>query len=260
MTRSQQDLPMLLTTGEVQASLEDRRWFTIGLLLLPLIGLTASYVAELRQPVQEAYVIYLYPASALLLSGGVVWNLLRGPTVLADRLGLGLVGLTVLAQNVGFALEPHLPEHNLFINTGPYWGIATAAGAALTQLPLRLATRLVAGYFVLIASLPWLLNVQAFLPHAAPLIRAQSSCLTVLLGMISLAWYRMRFTERATEALLLRELTLTDLFAPLPGESSGILLAELLIPSESAHPERLMRETTSLRPVSQVAPRAVVGE
>ncbi|MGY2896723.1 hypothetical protein [Deinococcus sp. UYEF24] len=260
MNRSRQDLPTLLTTGEVQASLEDRRWFIIGLLLLPLIGLTASYVAELRQPVQEAYVIYLYPVSALLLSGGVVWNLLRGPAVLTDRLGIGLVGLAVLGQNVGFALEPHLPDHNLFVNTGPYWGVAMAAGAALIQLPLRPATRLVVGYFALLASLPWLLNAHAFLPHAAPLIRAQSSCLTVLLGMISLAWYRMRFTERATEALLLRELALTDLFAPLPGESSGVSLAGLLVPPESSHPEWPVRETAPLRPASQDAPRAAVGE
>ena len=223
MPRRNPDLHLLQLTGEDQRSLEDRRWIYIWMSLGPLIGQSVAYAVQLRQSVQDPFVIYGYPVVASLLMAGVLWNLLGGYSRAVGSVAVVLVSLVAVAHNVAFALQPHFPGMLLYVNTGSYWTLAISASYILTFMRIRPAATLIAVLFVVAAVLPWRLNPAAFAPFAVPLLRSQATLLTLLVTMGCLAWYRARFTERATEALMLRELALTDLFVPAgrPGECPG---------------------------------------
>ena len=222
MTRQNPDLHLLQLTGEDQRSLEDKRWIYIWMSLGPLIGQSVAYTVQLHQAVRDPFVIYGYPVVASLLMAGVLWNLLGGYSRLVGSVAVVLVSLVAVAHSVAFALDPHLPGMLLYINTGSYWTLAINASFILTFMRIRPAATLIAALFVVVAALPWLLNPAAFAPFAVPLLRSQVTLLTLLVTMGCLAWYRARFKERAAEALMLRELALTDLFVPAgrPGEFS----------------------------------------
>ena len=214
MTRRNPDLHLLQLTGEDQRSLEDKRWIYIWMSLGPLIGQSVAYAVQLHQSVQDPFVIYGYPVVASLLMAGVLWNLLGGYSRTVGSVAVVLVSLVAVAHNVAFALHPNLPGMLLYLNTGSYWTLAINASYILTFMRIRPAATLIALLFVVAVVLPWLLNPAAFAPFAVPLLRSQATLLTLLITMGCLAWYRARFTERATEALMLRELALTDLFVP----------------------------------------------
>lgn len=214
MARSTADLYLLQLTGEEQRSLEEKRWIYIWTSLAPLIGLSAAYMVQLRQPTQDPFVVFGFPLVAPLLLCSILWNLLGGYSRMVGYLAVVLVSVIALAHNLTFVLKPNFPELPLYINTASYWTLATNAGFILTYLPFRVAASLVIFLFSLVVALPWVVNPAAFIPFAGPLLRSQAMLFTLLLTLISLAWYRARFTERAVEAMMLRELMITDLFVP----------------------------------------------
>lgn len=223
MPRHNSDIHLLQLTGEEKRSIEDKRWIYIWTSLVPLCGMSAAYTAQihLRQSVQDPYVVYGFPVVASLLMASALWNLLGGYSDMVGRVAVGLVLLVALAHNVIFVLHPNLPVLPVYVNTSSYWTLATNAGFIFTFLRIRPAVMLVTTLFGAVVALPWLLNPAVFLPFIGPLLRSQAMLLTLLLMMGCLAWYRARFTERATEALMLRELTLTDLFVPTTSMDSG---------------------------------------
>lgn len=214
MNQRSTNLYLLQITGEEQRSLEEKRWIYIWTSLVPLIGLSAAYTVQLHQPIQESFVVFGFPIVASMLVCSILWNLLGGYSQMVGYLAVILVSIVALAHNLTFALQPHLPELPLYINTGPYWTLSTNSGFILTFLPFRLAVRLVALLFSLVIAMPWVVNPVLFAPFVSPLIRSQAILLTLIIILISLAWYRNRFTERAVEAMMLRELMITDLFVP----------------------------------------------
>ena len=243
-------LHLLRLSGEEQRSLQDKRWFLIWTSLAPLIGLSAAYAVQLHQSVQDPYVIYGFPLVGSLLLCAVLWNLLGGYSLVVERLALVLSVLVALAHNVSFALKPNLPTPPLYVSSSSYWTLAAVAGFILLVLPITVAVRVIVLMFGAAVALPWLLNSSLFGPFAAALLRAQAMLLTLLLFLICLAWYRQRFVDRAMEALLLRELALTDLFAPTAVPPAPALVA--LAP--------LRRRPADVRPeASSAAPAADAG-
>lgn len=214
MTRQSPDLHLLQLTGEERRTIEDKRWLYIWTSLIPLVGFSAAYAAQLRQPVQDPYVASAFPVVAALLAASVLWNLLGGVSRAVGHVAVVLVALVALLHNVTFVLHPNFPALPLYVSTNSYWTLVTNAGFILTILRVGPAVALVAALYVVVVALPWILNPVTFAPFAAPLLRSQAMLLSVLITMCWLAWYRARFTERATEALMLRELSLTDLFVP----------------------------------------------
>lgn len=216
MANRDRDLYLLQLSGEEYRSLEDKRWIYIWTSIIPLVGLTITYFFQLSQPIQEPYVIYGFPIIGLLLITSVLWNIFGGFSPHIEKVVAVVVCLSTLAQNLSFVLKPDFPVHPLYINSGSYWTLALVAGFIFTALSLRQAIYAVCLLYLVVVSLPWLLNPHAFQPYAVPLFRSQGITATVLLMMGCLAWYRQRFVERATEALLLRRLALTDLFPAEP--------------------------------------------
>ena len=212
MIRHNPEVYLLHLTGEEQRSTEDKRWIYIWTSLAPLIGLSVAYAVQLHQVVRDLYVLYGFPVVASLLMASVLWNLLGGYSRTVGYVAVVFVSLVTLTHNAIFALQPNFPALPLYVNTASYWTLAVNAGFILTFLRIRAAVVLVAALFLTVVCLPWLLNPVGFTPFAAPLVRSQAMLFTLLLTMVCLAWYRARFTERAAEALMLRELTFTDLF------------------------------------------------
>ena len=66
--------------------------------------------------------------------------------------------------------------------------------------------------YVICVALPWIVNFDVFRPYVAAMVRTQGATFSVLLAILCLAWYRQRYVDRAREALMLRQLVMTDLF------------------------------------------------
>lgn len=200
-------------TGDERRSFEEKRWIFVFLTLIPLITLTATYAVQLKQTVREPYVIYLYPVIAPVMLGSLLWNLLGGYSRLADRITVVVLVVLSVLHNLSFALKPTLPESPSFVGSASYWTLELCACVILLLLPARQATRVVVGLYVVCVALPWVLNAETFRPYLGAMVRTQGGALSVLLAILCLSWYRQRYAERAREALMLRQLALSDLFA-----------------------------------------------
>jgi len=208
------DLQLLHIAGDERRSFEEKRWIFVFLGLVPLIGMTATYAVQLTQPVREPFVMYLYPVLAPIGLGAMFWNLLGGYSRLAERITVAVLAVLAFLHNLSFALKPTLPESPSFVGSASYWTLVLDACVILLLLPVRQAVRLVVALYLVCAALPWLLNAKTFLPYLSAMIRVQSMTFSVLLAVLCLAWYRQRYVDRAREALMLRQLAISDLFGP----------------------------------------------
>lgn len=189
------------------------------LTLVPLITLTATYAVQLKQTVREPYVIYSYPIIAPVMLGALLWNLLGGYSRLAERITVVVLIVLAVLHNLSFALQPTLPESLSFVGSASYWTLVLNACVILLLLPVRQAARLVVGLYLVCMALPWALNAETFRPYLGAMVRTQGAVLSVLLAILCLSRYRQRYVERAREALMLRQLALSDLFASAPTEN-----------------------------------------
>ncbi|MCD0169454.1 hypothetical protein [Deinococcus sp. 23YEL01] len=213
MDAREHDLHLLHITGDERRSFEEKRWIFMLLLLSPLIGLTATYAVQLTQPVREPYVIYLYPVMAPVMLGALLWNLLGGYSRLAERITVVVQVALALLHNLSFALQPTLPDSPSFVGSASYWTLVLNACVILLLVPVQRAVWLVVTLYLVCVALPWALNFDVFRPYLAAMVRTQGMVLSVLLAILCLAWYRQRYVERAREAMMLRQLATTDLFA-----------------------------------------------
>ncbi|GGR74157.1 hypothetical protein GCM10008959_39250 [Deinococcus seoulensis] len=214
------DLHLLHITGDERRSFEEKRWIFMLLLLSPLIGLTATYAVQLTQPVREPYVIYLYPVMAPVMLGALLWNLLGGYSRLAERITVVVQVALALLHNLSFALQPTLPDSPSFVGSASYWTLVLNACVILLLVPVQRAVWLVVTLYLVCVALPWTLNFDVFRPYLAAMVRTQGMVFSVLLAILCLAWYRQRYVERAREAMMLRQLATTDLFAVRPDLSA----------------------------------------
>lgn len=213
MDAREHDLHLLHITGDERRSFEEKRWIFILLLLSTLIGFTATYAVQITQPVQELYVIYMYPIMAPVMLGALLWNLLGGYSRMAERITVVVQLVLGLLHNLSFALQPTLPDSPSFVGSASYWTLVLNACVILLLVPVRRAAWLVASLYLTCAALPWALNFEVFRPYLAAMVRTQGMTFSVLLTILCLAWYRQRYVERAREALMLRQLATTDLFS-----------------------------------------------
>lgn len=213
MDAREHDLHLLHITGDERRSFEEKRWIFVCLTLSPLITFTVTYAVQITQPVQEPYVIYVYPILAPMMLGVIVWNLLGGYSRVAERIVVVVQVVLALLFNLSFAVQPTLSVSPSFVNSASYWGLVLNACVILLLVPIRRAAWLVMALYVVCVALPWTLNFDAFRPHLAAMVRTQGGVFSVLLAILCLAWYRQRYVERAREALMLRQLATTDLFA-----------------------------------------------
>lgn len=213
MDAREHDLHLLHITGDERRSFEEKRWIFVLLILSPLIGFTATYAVQLTQPVQEPYVIYLYPIMAPVMLGALLWNLLGGYSRLAERIAVAVQVALALLHNLSFALQPTLPDSPSFVGSASYWTLVLNACVILLLVPVQRAAWLVVTLYLVCVALPWTLNFDVFRPYLGAMIRTQGGVFSVLLAMLCLAWYRQRYVERAREALMLRQLAITDLFS-----------------------------------------------
>ncbi|GGJ77038.1 hypothetical protein [Deinococcus aquiradiocola] len=207
------DLHLLHITGDERRSFEEKRWIFVFLTLAPLIGLTATYAVQLTQPVREPFVMYSYPVMAPIMLGSMLWNLLGGYSRLAERITVVLLAVLAVLHNLSFALKPTLPESPSFVGSASYWTLVLHACVILLLLPVRQAGHLVGTLYLICVALPWVLNAETFTPYLGAMIRTQGATFSVLLAILCLAWYRQRYVDRAREALMLRQLAISDLFS-----------------------------------------------
>ncbi|WP_295821876.1 hypothetical protein [uncultured Deinococcus sp.] len=212
MDGREHDLHLLHITGDERAAFEEKRWIFVFLTLSPLIGLTATYAVQLTQPVREPFVMYAYPIMAPLMLGALLWNLLGGYSRVAERVTVVVLAALAILHNVSFAVQPTLPESASFVGSASYWTLVLHACVILLLLPVRRAAALVVTLYVICVALPWIVNFDVFRPYVAAMVRTQGATFSVLLAILCLAWYRQRYVDRAREALMLRQLVMTDLF------------------------------------------------